>query len=165
MVEIFNITASEVDTTTLAAAQSMLIAGLFATLQRNFMLKNLKSIVHVSYPNLGDSCLLVLASADASAAEINSAMSSTSKDLEDGQAYPNGQQEVRLVWDIQAIPLDGMVAGGSSQFMIQWKLPPKGIPLLKGRGLTIHAFNFDVAVAFSNGPSFKSYSKAQGGWF
>ncbi len=129
------------------------------------MLKNLMTNVHAVLPNLGDSFVLALADLDASDAEISTAMQATSQSIEDSVEYIDGQQEVRRVWDIQGLNYNGLVAAGSVQQMIQWKLPPKGIPLLKGRGLKLVVYNTDTAASFSNGPIFKHHSKAMGGWF
>ncbi len=157
---------AEVDTTTLAVITAAdLGAVLTNNIVRNFMLKNLATHFHVSIPNLGDSFVVCLVQADATASQIASALSSTSQNPEDSVAYNNGQQEVRIVWDIQTIHYEGMVAGGSVQQKVQWKLPPKGVPVLKGRGLKIWCFNTDTANAFSNGPSFKVINKIMGGWF
>jgi len=166
MVDIFSRSNAEVDTGTLAALTANLIATLIPDgVVRNLMVKNIKSHFHVSVPNLGDSFIVALGAADASGAEIATALLSTSQDLEDSVAYNDGQNEVRRVWDTQSIEYDGMIAGGSIQRMIQWKLPPKGIPVLKGHGLAIFCFNTDTASSFSNGPSFKHQGKIMGGWF
>ncbi len=109
--------------------------------------------------------MVVLAEADATDAEIAQALISTVKNPENAVAYRDGQTEVRRVWARASIPYEGLIAGGSVQVMVQWKLPPKGIPVLKGRGLKMCVFNTDVANAFSNGPSFKSISIMMGDWF
>ncbi len=166
MVEIFHKQHAEVDSTTLAGGNALSVGVILQNnTDRNFMLKNLISHFHVSVPNIGDSFVLVLAQADASAAEVASAMDDTSQAYEDSVAYRDGQVIVRRVWDIQSIEYDGLVAGGSVQRKVMWKLPPKGIPNLKGRGLSVFVVNTDTAVAFSNGPSFKGFSKLMGGWF
>lgn len=166
MVEIFvSKNATAVDTDVLGANSSLLIASVVTNpAVRNFMLKNLKTLVQAVIPNISDNCILALADSDASAVEIATALNTTVQDLEDSVDYKLGQTNVRRVWDIQAIPIDGQVAGGTSRFMVQWKLPPKGIPVLKGRGLSIFAFNAENA-AFSNGPTIMCLSKLQGGWF
>lgn len=129
------------------------------------MLKNLCSHIHVSVPNLGDSFVVVLANTDSSAADINEALLNTTQTIEEGNDYPRDQTRVRRVWDIQTIPYNGLTTGGSIQHMIQWKLPPKGLPILKGRGLQWMCFNTDSANSFANGPSFKALTKMMGGWF
>ena len=167
MVVIAHKNTAEVDTTTLAAGLAISIGNITPTggLVRNFMLKNLETHMHVSIPNLGDSFVVVLGDIDASPAEIAEAFATTEMDYEDSVEYRQGQDEVRRIWSIMSIPYNGLVAGGSVQMMHSWKLPPKGIPLLKGRGLTLFCVNTDTAAAFSNGPSFKPFSKLMGGWF
>lgn len=166
MVEIFSKINSEVDTAVLAASTPISIGNVMAApVVRNFMLKNLKTIVHGVFPDKTDACCLVLADGDASASEILEAMASTSIDLEDRVEYPKGQQEVRRVWDIQDLDYTGLVNGGAIMQTVQWKLPPKGVPILKGGGLQIMAFNMDSANGFTNGPSFMVVHKIMGGWF
>lgn len=165
MVEIFITNQAEVDSSTLAALSAVSLGDLLGTVVRNFMCKNLRSQYHVSIPNIGDSFVIVLCSADASTAEIAAALTSTTKNLEDTEAYRTAQVTVRRVWDIQSINYEGLAAGGSVQQQIDWKLPPKGIPVLKGGGLKVVVFNTDTIVAFGNGPTFKAIHKMMGGWF
>ncbi len=157
--------ATRVDSATLAAQTALLVATLVtAPVVRNLMVKNVKTIMHALISNVSDVGILVLGDADASATEIKEALQSTSQDYEDQVAYRDGQSTVRRVWDIQAIPTDGVVVGGSINWEVPWKLPPKGIPILKGSGLAIFIFNVEDA-AFSNGPTLVSQSKVMGGWF
>ncbi len=166
MVEIFHRQLSAVDTATLAAGNSIVIAGMIAEpAVRNFMLKNLYSIHHIKIPVVEDKFFLALTDADASDTERNQGFDTTSQNPEDGTVYPRDQQRVRRTWGIQGIDYDGIAAGDTIQVAIQWKLPPKGIPVLKGRGIDITLVNLDNANPFSNGPSISTYAKAMGGWF
>ncbi len=165
MVEIFQRNLAAVDSTTLASLTALSMGDLFGTLVKNFMLKNLESFFQITVPNLGDKWFVALADSDASDAEISAALATTSVDREDSVEYRDGQNEVRRVWSIFKPPGDGLIAGGALSGMHQWKLPPKGIPLLKGRGLKMVVFNFSTADPFSNGPVLTFSSKAMGGWF
>ncbi len=130
------------------------------------MLKNLKSIYSLTIGNTADHYCFALADADASDAEIAAALTNTSIDIEDSVAYRTGQDVVRRVWDIQMLEISGGLQSGEAvQGMIQWKLPPKGVPVLKGRGLKTVIFNTDSSVAFSNGPVIDGIHKLMGGWF
>ncbi len=166
MVEIFIAkNATPVDTGTLGASTAVLISSVVTNpAVRNFMLKNLNTIVNATFPTVTDHLILLLADSDATVAELATSLNSTSQDMEDSVAYRQGQEQVRRIWDIQAVPRDGIVNGGVVGFQIAWKLPPKGVPVLKGRGLSIFGFNPENA-AFSNGPSVLTLSKVMGGWF
>ncbi len=157
--------SSGVDTATLAANTALLLDTLLGNIQRNFMWKNIKTIWHATIPNIADRMLFVLANSDATVAQVATALSNTEGDIENRVAYENGQQEVRVVWDIQPMPLDGAVAGGSQSGTIDWKIPPKGIPTLRGGGLSMFMFNMSDTNAFTNGPSVVAVSKCMGGWF
>lgn len=166
MVEIFTVAQpTPIDTGALGAQTAIVIAEIMPDpVVRNFMLKNLRTIVTARVPNVQDSLILVLGDADASLAEIQAALQTITQDFEDRVAYPLGQTVVRRVWDIQPFRLDGAVDGGGVNFMIQWKIPPKGIPVLKGGGLQIYAFNIE-SNAFTDGPNINTISKVMGGWF
>lgn len=154
------------DTTTLGNGLALELGAVIVNdVKRNFMLKNLQTLVHASVPNLGDSFILALADSDSNDTVIGTALGATGQDPEDGNTYRDDQMKVRRIWSIATLELMGMAAGGSLQQMIQWKLPPKGIPVLKGRGLKVVCFNHDLVNNFSNGPSFKLYHKIMGGWF
>ncbi len=164
MVEILSRNSSSgVDTTTLGGTTALIVDTLLANVARNFMAKNIKSIFWASGANNTDMYALVLHDGDASAAEVAAALSDTSQDLEDSIDYRNGQLTVRIIWDIQVLEYDADT-GYSVARMIQWKLPPKGIPVLKGRGLAISVFN-PRDTAFANGPVITHLGKLMGGWF
>ncbi len=166
MVEIFNRITAQVDTGTLASKAAIVIGALITEPSpRNFMLKNAETHFRVTVPSISDSFLIGIAAADASAAEIAEGMDNTGQDLEDSIPYRTGQDRVRRIWAVDAIQYDGLVAGGTVQVKINWKLPPKGIPVLKGRGLNLFCYNFNTAGPFSNGPLFRQWSKLMGGWF
>ena len=112
-VEIFVVNSAEVDTATQAALAVTSLGSLMTDLKRNFMLKNVQSHVHVSVPNLGDSFMLVLAADDASSAEIATALTATSQNIEDSVDYNNGQVFVRRVWARASMNLNGIIAVGS----------------------------------------------------
>ncbi len=165
MVKIFVRNASDDDTTTLGAASALFLTSILTDVEKNFMLKNLKTIVHANWPDVSDKCVLVLGSTDASVAEIAEAMTSTAFNIEDNVAFSKGQEEVRRIWDVQA-PFEGNVENTQKTMReIQWRIPPKGIPVLRGRGLSIYAFNMDVNTAFTDGPTFSTWSKAMGEFF
>ncbi len=166
MVQIFNRRTNEVDTLVLAAVTALSIGDIIPDgIVKNFLLKNLQTFFHVSVPNVGDSWIVVLAAADASVGEIAAALANTSMDTEDQIELRDGQSDVRRVWSIHTNSMEGLAAGGSIQEMHQWKLPPKGVPVLRGHGLTMFVYNTDTANAFGNGPSFKTFSKGMGGFF
>ncbi len=166
MVEIFIKQTVSTDSATLAALAALSLGDLLGTVKRNFMLKNLKTIYNITVGNIADHYCFALADADASDVEIAAALTNTSIDIEDSVAYRTGQDVVRRVWDIQVPEITGGIASGVAlATMIQWKLPPKGVPVLKGRGLKTVIFNTDSSVAFSNGPVIDGIHKLQGGWF
>ncbi len=166
MVEISSTNIASSDTTILAASTAFNLDTIFSNLKRNFMLKNLKTICKAVYTDTVDMPILVLGATDASVAEIAEALATTAFDPEDSVSYNDGQTKVRRVWDIQpGLPGSNPTTAGTTCWEIKWKLPPKGIPILKGRGISIYAFNMDTANAFANGPIFTMVHKAMGGWF
>lgn len=164
MVEIFHNVSGHIDTTTLAARTALLVHTIFSDVPRNFMLKNLRHEISVIAPDSADFCLLVLAAADASVGEIAGGMLNTSRDLEDSVAYKDGQADVRRIWDFHIVK-SNMASTIVTSYMHQWKLPPKGLPLLRGHGLAVFAFNMSIDNSFVNGPVIVMQSKAMGGWF
>lgn len=165
MVEIFTKVNSEVDSMTLAAQTSLRVGDILVDPVRHFMLKNLWTSVHAVVPNITDSWILAIVETDPSEAQITTAMQTTEQNPESSNAYSDGQREARLVWAVATVDLVGIVAGGSLQQSIQWKLPPKGIPILRNRGVRVVIFNTDAADAFVNGPAIKLFHRMMGGWF
>ena len=165
MVEIFN-TIAEVDTAALGLNASLeLISVVTNPAVRNFMLKNLETWFHMKYPDVDDRMLVILADSDATVAQISAAMATTVQDLEAGVDYSTGQRIVRRVWSIGIPEMHGAVNGDVVTWHHEWKLPPKGVPVLKGRGLSLFAFNMDAGEVFTNGPTVTMVAKAMGGWF
>ena len=166
MVEIFFHRPSVLDTGTLGSGTALLLDQLTSNSTRNFMTKNIVSLVQATYPDAGDSIVLVLGNSDSSVVEIAEALENTTQDLETNPEYRDDQVKLRRVWDIQPLMFGNVDAGQGVQQKIQWKLPPKGIPTLKGQGLSIYAYNPQSGVALSNGPTIKScFTKRMGGWF
>lgn len=165
MVVILNKVNSEVDSMTLAAQTSLRIGDILVDPVRHFMLKNIWTMVHMVVPNITDSFLLAIVESDPTEARITTALQSTEQNPETSDLYSTGQKDVRLVWAVATLELDGIVAGGSLQRAIQWKLPPKGIPVLRGRGVRVVIFNTDAAASFVNGPAVKLFHRFMGGWF
>lgn len=167
MVEIMSApTSTPVDTTTLGAQTALTVHDIItAPSTKNFMLKKLRTLAQVSIPDLTDALILVLATPDATPAEIATALATTEFDQEDRVESRMDQTRVRQVWDIQGIPKVGVVAGDTISWEIPWNLPPKGIPILRGGGLRIFAFNMEDA-SFSNGPTVGPFlSRFWGGYF
>lgn len=165
MVEIFYSNPNGVDTSTLAASTVVQIDLGLSSLNRNFVLKNLRSIYHVNIPDPLDECALILAYSDASDADIEAALTGVAiKDIEDVQAYKDGQLKARGIIAIEEPPW-GDIAGAGMVGVVDWKLPPKGIPALKGDGFQILAYNLNTVAAFTNGPTFRGLSKWMGAWF
>ncbi len=164
MVTIVHKNVAEVDTGTLAALTPVLLQTLYSDVTKNFILKNLRTIVHASIPNVGDQAMLVLADSDATLTEVSAALATTAFDPEDNTVFRAGQDTVRRVWDVQPLLFEG-AAADSASYLIQWKLPPKGIPSLRGSGLIIYCFNFNIASAFANGPTFNLFTKFMGEFF
>lgn len=128
------------------------------------MAKNIRTSYQLLNTDVADKLILVLAAQDASVAEIAEALDNTSTDIEDGIEYPLGQNKVRRVWDFRLPPSNTISTYGTAE-TFNWKLPPKGIPVLKGRGLAIFGYNWDGAQDFVNGPVLHSITKTMGGWF
>ncbi len=166
-VAIFNQTSGIIDSTTLAARAALFQSNVMTAVERNFMVKNLRSEINVSFGSLLDMCVIVLGSLDASVTEIAAAMGDTSQSIEDGVEYTKGQAEVRLIWDYHVVRKDLQPLAETPVFNYthQWKLPPKGIPVLKGRGLALYIFNMSPDDAFVNGPKVLTMQKIMGGWF
>lgn len=163
MVEIY-MRGGTADSGTLAALAVVSQANLLGTVNRNIMIKNIKTLVHADFPDVNDAAALVLADPDFTLNQISAGLGNTSITPEDASTYIPGQEEVRRVWDIQPLPM-GQIAGDAAMSMIQWKLPPKGVPVLRGRGLEIFIWNMSGANAFSNGPTVVTRSKVMGGFF
>ncbi len=154
-----------IDTATLAAATAIAASTLMGDLDANFMFKNIRSEIHYIIPDVADKCLLVLANSDATIADITASLSNTIVQRDNGITYANGQQEVRTVWDHRILNYTAIATGGAGSMTINWKIPPKGIPALKGRGLTIFAFNIDRINDYVNGPIVHFQNRWMGGWF
>ncbi len=150
------------DTTTLATRAALLVQTILGSSVRNFMFKNIRSEVFAIQTDLADRVMLVLANSDATVAQVATAMGNNSVNLEDRVNYANGQQEVRVVWDFVA--LDSPQSNKSNVMHIQWRIPPKGIPTLRGGGLSIFAFNYGT-VDLVNGALGDIQTKSMGGWF
>ncbi len=166
MVKIFYRNHGVLDTTILGANAALKIGDIIvAPAVKNFILKNLRSNFHIDVPDLGDAFTIVLADDDATAAEIAAGLVNTEQDMEDNTEFPLGQTLARRVWAFFTPELQGIAAGGAIQVQHQWKLPPKGIPVLKGSGVSIYVFNFDKVNAFTNGPNFRGIHKMMGDFF
>ncbi len=126
------------------------------------MIKNIKTIVHAEHPNVTDRAVLVLYNNDFSVTEVVEALSNT-LDVEDQREYPLGQAAARAIWDIQPMPYD--IDAGAAMSQIEWKLPPKGLPVPEGGGVSIGVLNIDTGNPFSNGPTVHALTKFMGGWF
>jgi len=131
--------------------------------QRNIMFKNGKTLITADWPNANDSLIAVLHYADASNTQVADALAGKSFMIEDGPAYQLQQTENRWIIDIQSMNRPD-VAGETSDTQINWKFPPKGIPILRGNGLAISMFN-PGPIALLNGPTMNSVSRWMGGWF
>ncbi len=166
MVEIFVHKATELDTTTLAASTALLFATLLGTADRNFMFKNVRTEFHISWETLDDKMMILLANMDATVAQLAEAMATTETDIEDSVNYRTGQDRVRRVWDffVPTVHAEDLTTV-HQQFSHQWKLPPKGIPVLRGGGLALFAWNMDSTQPFTNGPTLNATTKSMGGWF
>ncbi len=165
MVEIFNSGSGPIDSATTNGKTAFVISSMMDDLKRNFMVKNLKTVIAALMGNVDDHLLLVLASADTSIQEIEDAFfPDTTQDVEDGVEYPLGQTVVRRIWDYRALYEGNVSSNNGIMTTIQWKLPPRGIPVLRGRGLKIYGLNM-TDVSFTNGPILFSMSKIMGGWF
>ncbi len=165
MVEIFVHSQVGVDTTTLASKTAQLVDTLMSDADANFMFKNIRTEFIINTGDLGDQLLLVLAPSDATTTQIAAALVNTSTSRDDAVNYPRGQNDVRQTWDFFVSPLKpGEAVGHLEAFTHQWKLPPKGVPVLKGGGLSIFAYNMS-SFAFVDGPIVSVISKSMGGWF
>ncbi len=165
MVEIFVKRGDSTDTTVLAANTAILHTNLMTDADRNFMYKNIRTEFNIISVDAADMMILVLASSDATPAEIAQALDNTQVGLDNRITYPVGQQQVRQVWDFFVAPVSQLSGSSLVQFTHQWKLPPKGVPALKGGGLAIFLYNASSSFAFVNGPLVRTLTKSMGGWF
>lgn len=164
MVEIFVHNGLLTDTTTLAAKTALLHTTLAGSLVKNFMGKNIRTEFSIISFDVADKMLLVLAPSDATVSQVAAGLADTSLNPEDSVNYRTGQKNVRQVWDFFIAPVSE-AATSLNQFTHQWKIPPNGIPQLRGGGLSIFAYNMDQVNDYVNGPVLHSITKSMGGWF
>ncbi len=166
MVEIFWNTSGPIDTAVTNGKTALVAQQLLANITSNFMVKNIRTIVHATWPAASDPLALLLGDDDAVIQDIEDALvPDTSRTRENGVGYPLGQTLARRIWGaIEALYEGRLSDGDSTTMVIDWKLPPKGIPVLKGRGLSIYGFNMSTS-QFADGPTLFLITKIMGGWF
>ncbi len=165
MVEILVKTSAIIDTATLVAQTALLQTNLMSDADANFMWKNIRTEFEIVVGDPVDILVLVLASSDATVAQIKEGLANTEVGRDNAVLYRVGQQQVRQVWDFFIVPWDRKVASEATSFTRNWKLPPKGVPTLKGGGLAIFCFNMSPSNNFANGPIVTTLTKSMGGWF
>ncbi len=147
------------DTTTLASQTSTILDDTMKDFKEAILLTKMKTEINGDWPNISaDSVIIGLAYGDATNTQIAAVMSTAVVNVEDGQAYREGQVATRAVIDFVALK-PPHTAGDTMAQSIKWDLPKGGLPAAKGSGFRLFLYNVSDINPFTNGPKICATTK------
>ncbi len=152
------------DTAALAANGVVTHDTTLNDMRRPGLLKRLRVSGHVTWPNLGDAAMLVLGYADATVAQIVTALTTAVVNPESAATYRRNQLDERVLVDFVALGPMGQAAAEAVAFNWEPELPKKGLPFSIGDGFNTYVFNTNAANAFTNGPTLRLVHRWMFAW-